>query len=109
VPIAGPEVDQLLKQHRFFTPDLIPGGVYPGIVASTPTLGVAALWLVSAELDDELVHAITAALWHPAAREALVNGHPKGKEVQLPNALRGVAIPVHPGAARYYREHGIAE
>ena len=29
--------------------------------------------------------------------------------VAFANALRGVSIPLHPGAARFYREQGMAE
>ncbi|NIS11649.1 MAG: hypothetical protein GWN97_06920 [Thermoplasmata archaeon] len=28
-------------------------------------------------------------------------------EVSLENALRGAKIPIHPGAKRYYDEHGV--
>lgn len=107
VPIAGPEVDALLQSHRFLVRDAIAPGTYPGQAEAVATLGVAALWLVAAELDADLVYAITAALWQPTARPRLVAGHPKGEAIRLEHALRGVAVPVHPGAARYYQEHGI--
>ena len=109
VPIAGPEAEALREKHRFLTPDVIPGGTYEGIGTATPTLGVAALWVVAAKLDEELVFEITRALWHPATLELLREGHPKGDAIDPANALRGVAIPVHPGAASYYRAHGLAE
>ena len=35
-------------------------------------------------------------------------GPPQGCRDPLANALRGVAIPLHPGAARFYREQGLA-
>ncbi len=71
----------------------IPGDTYPGIEAGTPTLGVAALWVVAAELDEELVYEITRALWHPDTLAKLAEGHPKGAEIVLANALRGVVDP----------------
>ena len=78
-------------------------------MTSTPTVSVAALWLVSSKLDDELVYEITRALWHPAARKALDEGHPKGREIRLETALDGIAVPLHPGAAQFYREQGLAQ
>ena len=74
-------------------------------------MGVAALWVVAAALDEELVYEITAGalaardageLWTPATRKG-------AGDHASPDALRGVAVPLHPGAARYYREHGLAE
>lgn len=108
-PIAGPEVEPLLRHHRFLTADLIPADAYSLAGRPTPTVGVAALWVVAAALDEALAYEITAALWHPAARDALSRGHPKGASIRLETALRGVAIPLHPGAARFYRERGVAE
>jgi hypothetical protein len=108
-PIAGPEIGPLLQRHRFFTADLIPAEAYPGVGRPVPTLGVAALWVVNASLDEALAYEITGALWHPSAREALDRGHPKGAAIRLETALQGVGIPLHPGAARFYREQGVAE
>jgi uncharacterized protein len=109
VPITGEAVGELLAKHRFLTLADIPGDTYPGIEAGTPTMGVAALWVVAAHLDEVLVYEITRALWHPDTMAKLAEGHPKGAEILLANALRGVSIPLHPGAARFYREQGMAE
>lgn len=109
VPITGEAVGRLLAQHSFLTLADIPGDTYPGIGAGTPTLGVAALWVATAALDETLVYEIVRALWHPDTLAKLAAGHPKGAEILLANALRGVSIPLHPGAARFYREQGLAE
>ena len=65
--------------------------------------------MVSADIDEELVYQITKALWQPASRVLLESGHAKGKAIRLETALRGVAIPLHPGAERYYFEAGLIE
>ena len=109
VPITGEPVGRLLASHRFITLDDIPGDTYPGIESGTPTVGVAALWLAGTDLDEELAYQITRALFDPLILKQLAQGHPKGGSIALANALRGVAIPLHPGAARFYREHGLTE
>jgi TRAP transporter TAXI family solute receptor len=108
VPIAGPEVDALLERYPFFTRDRIPAQTYPG-VGETATLSVGAQWLVGAEIDEELVYGITKALWHENARKLLDTGHSKAREITLQTALDGIAIPLHPGAERYYREVGLIQ
>lgn len=106
VPIAGPAVDTLLEEVPFFTRQTLPTDTYPGLPA-VDTLSVGAQWVVSAEVPDDLVYAITKALWHPTTRQLLDEGHPKGSQIVLDRALEGLGIPLHPGAERYYREAGL--
>jgi uncharacterized protein len=108
VPIDGPEAAALLEEHRFFASDMIPDQVYPNVWA-TPTISVMALWLIHAGADEDLVHAITEAMWNDATRSLLDHGHAKGQEVTLETALDGIAIPLHPGARRFYVEAGLLE
>ncbi len=106
VPVDGDAAAALIETYPFFSRNLIPGDVYAG-VGPTPTLGVVAQWLVDARLDEELIYEICRALWHPSARALLDAGHAKGRQITLDTALEGAAIPLHPGAARYYREVGL--
>jgi hypothetical protein len=106
IPIIGPEVDRLLENHEFFAKDVIPAGTYPGI-GEVETLSVGAQWIVAAEADEALVYGMTKALWHESARALLDAGHAKGRAITTQTALDGIAIPLHPGAERYYREAGL--
>ena len=108
LPLEGPEIDGLIEQYPFFSRDYIPGGVYDG-VAGTTTLGVVAQWITSANIDNELVYEITKSLWHDTTRRLLDNGHAKGRAITLQSALEGAAVPLHPGAERYYREVGLLD
>jgi len=106
VPIA-PEVGQRIHQrHSFLVPGMIPAGVYAGI-PETPTLEVYALLVVNATMDEALVYQVTTALWSSRTQELLHQGHPQGRAIRLDTALKGLSIPLHPGALRYYRERGL--
>lgn len=106
IPITGPDVDDLLVQYSFLSKDRIPDDAYQG-VAGVETVAVGAQWLTSAEQDDDLIYAITKALWNDSTRKLLDVGHAKGKSVTLETALDGIGIPLHPGAERFYREAGL--
>ncbi|MGI9451079.1 MAG: TAXI family TRAP transporter solute-binding subunit, partial [Geminicoccaceae bacterium] len=106
IPIEGPEIDRLLEQYEFFAKDEIPAGTYEGIGA-TPTISIGAQWVVGAEVDEELIYGITAALWHENARKLLDSGHAQAGAITLDTALDGNGIPLHPGAERFYREAGL--
>jgi len=105
IALAGPEIDKLRGQYKFFAEDLIPEGTYKG-TGAVKTLSVGAQWLTSSAQPDDLVYGITRALWHANNRKLLDAGHAKGRLIQERTALDGIAIPLHPGAARFYREVG---
>jgi TRAP transporter TAXI family solute receptor len=95
IPIEGPEIDLLIDKYG-----------YEGIGAVNP-ISVGAQWVVSEAVDEELVYNITKALWTDTSQQLLRAGHPKGREITLEKALDGIAIPLHPGAERFYQEAGM--
>jgi len=103
VPIDGPEAEKLIKQYSFFGVDEIPDGAYKN-VAGVKTVSVNAIWATSSKQTDELIYAITAALWNPSTRKLLDSGHAKGKAIKLESAVQGLGIPLHPGAEKFYKE-----
>ncbi|TNE36284.1 MAG: TAXI family TRAP transporter solute-binding subunit [Alphaproteobacteria bacterium] len=106
IPITGPEVDALLSRHHFFRQKKIAAGTYDGIGA-TPTLSIGAMWIVNARVDERTVYQITRALWSDKNHRLLMSGHVKGAQMSLDSALTGLPVPLHEGAARYYREIGL--
>ena len=107
LPIPREVAERLLQKFSFFSLDVIPAGSYPGIDTETTTLSTTALWATRAEIEPDLVYAITKSLWSDATRRLLEETHPTGRRIRLATALDGLTIPLHPGAARYYREIGV--
>ncbi len=103
VPIQGSQANRLVEDLPFFATGTIPTGTYPGST-ETRTLVVGAQLLVGADIDADLVYAFTRILWSTDAARMLQQGHPKGREIKLKTALEGLAVPLHPGAERYYAQ-----
>ncbi len=108
VPIEGPEAENITEKFPFYSLDEIPSRTYDGVDATT-TLAVGAQWITSDAIPADLVYEVTKALWNEQSRRLLDVGHEKGKSVTLGTALEGIAIPLHEGAERYYREAGLLE
>ncbi|QDG76231.1 TAXI family TRAP transporter solute-binding subunit [Labrenzia sp. PHM005] len=95
-----------------YIPSMIPAGAYEGVDYDAKTPAVSALLVVSSDLSEDFVYAITKALWNDNTRKLLDNGHAKGKQITLDTALDGVAalgVPLHDGAKKFYKEAGMME
>lgn len=106
LPIDGQNARKLAGAFPFFTETTIPAETYKGI-PDTPSLSVGVLWVCGAEVEEEVVHGLTRALFHPNNRRALDTGHPYGRYIRRERALNGVALQLHSGAALYYFEAGL--
>jgi TRAP transporter TAXI family solute receptor len=104
VPLSDRTVMTLVTERPYFAPGIIPAGTYGGINDDISTVDIGTQLIVRADLDEELVYALTAALWNERTRNLLDEGHPKGAQVKLDTALRGIGAPLHSGAERFYRE-----
>jgi TRAP transporter TAXI family solute receptor len=98
VPIQGPHVDRLRTEYPFFHKAVIPRDTYSGLPA-VPTIGVDSLLICRRTLDPRIVYAFAEALF--GALPALLAT--QGMSLQLDRAP-SAPIPLHDGAARYYRE-----
>ena len=106
LPITGPEADALMKNAPFFAVDEIPAGTYKDIGA-VKTLAVGAQWVTSSKISNDVVYAVVKAMWSDKTRAVLDAGHAKGKLITPANALKGLAVPLHAGAEKFYKEAGI--
>ena len=59
-------------------------------VPATETIGVGAQLVVSADMDVDLVYAITRSLWDPRNGTVLDGGTPSGRRIRLQSALDGL-------------------
>lgn len=106
IPIDGPEAESLTGQYNFFSPDEIPDGAYKN-VASVKTVSVNAIWATSRKQPDDLIYNVASALWNDNTRKLLDSGHAKARAIRLETAVRGLGIPLHVGAEKFYREKGV--
>ncbi|MEZ5850046.1 MAG: TAXI family TRAP transporter solute-binding subunit [Hyphomicrobiaceae bacterium] len=96
-----------LKAVPYYYDSPIAKGTYEGQGEVVKSVAVGAQWVVSADVPEKLVYDITAALWNANTRKLLDGGHSKGKAIQLESALQAVKTPLHPGAAKFYKEKGL--
>jgi uncharacterized protein len=107
VPVTGAVAARLQEKFPFYGGSAVPAGTYRNVDTDVPTVGFFALWVVRDDADEGLVHDITRAAWSDDAKRLFAGLDPIGRQITLANALKGMSLPLHPGAARFYREKGI--
>ena len=105
VPVYGPIRDAILEQFPYFTAEILPAGTYSRQTEDVETIAVQAILVVSEDISDDVVYAMTRAMFEnlPAIRL----GHAIGYHLTPEDALRGLTVPLHPGAERFFREIGV--
>jgi TRAP transporter TAXI family solute receptor len=101
LPLAGKPVERLRRDYPFFRPAIIPRGSYPGVVSSIHTIGIDSLLICRKDLAEPLVYSLTKQLFD--AMPSLSSSFSALRFVDL-HRFPATPIPLHDGAARFYRE-----
>ena len=82
--------------------------MYPGAAngdKDVETFGVKATLVTSADVSDEIVYAITKEVFENF--DEFKKLHPAYQVLTKESMLQGLSAPLHPGAAKYYKEAGL--
>ncbi len=105
VPLTGPAVDKLIKENSYYAKATIPGGMYSNNPNPTQTYGVLATLVTSAKVPDDVVYNVVKATFDNF--EEFKKLHPAFASLEPANMVKdGLSAPLHPGAAKYYKEKG---
>lgn len=100
--------EQLVKMdggRELWSRYVIPAGTYVGINRDVNTIAQPNLLAVDESVSEDDVYALTKAIYENLT--FLQNIHQATKAMSLQKAIQGLPLPLHPGAAKYYREQGI--
>jgi TRAP transporter TAXI family solute receptor len=88
-----------------YQPSVIPANTYEGQTADVPTAAIANFLVTQSGVSNELAYQMTKALYDNL--DTLYAAHNAAKAIKRENAVKGMPIPLHPGAEKYYREVGV--
>ncbi len=83
----------------------IPANTYTGQTEDVPTAAIPNFLVTHSGVPDELAYQMAKQLY--ANLDTLYAAHNAAKAIKLENALKGMPVPLHPGAERYYKEVGL--
>lgn len=83
----------------------IPANTYPGQTADVPTAAVVNFLVTHDGVPEETVYQMTKQMFENL--DQMVAAHKAASAIKLEEATAGMPVPLHPGAARYYKEKGL--
>lgn len=105
--IGLPKEDQeaIIAANPGYIAGTMPAGVYDSLKEDINSLGIVVNMVVHKDLPEEMVYNMCKVFWANHSTFAEVKS--VWNRVKQEDALSGVAIPVHPGAERCYKELGV--
>jgi TRAP transporter TAXI family solute receptor len=105
VSITGPAVDKLVAEKPYYGYAAIPAGMYPGNPQETKTFGVLATLVTSSKVPADTIYTAVKAVFDNF--EEFKKLHPALANLKPEEMVKnGLSVPLHPGAAKYYKEKG---
>ncbi len=88
-----------------FVKATIPANTYTGQSAPVQAAAVVNYLVTHEGVKEDLVYQMTKSMYENLGD--LAAAHAAGKAIKLETALEGMPIPLHPGAAKYFKEKGL--
>ena len=105
VDLSGPQIGDLLSRHPEYSRSVISGNTYPSNPEAVTTLGIRTAIITTTRLPETVAYEITKALFDNI--DDFRRLHPDFATLvprdMVPDAGH---VPLHEGAARYYRARG---
>ncbi|MGP1628688.1 MAG: TAXI family TRAP transporter solute-binding subunit [Giesbergeria sp.] len=84
---------------------VIPANTYTGQTQDVATAAIPNFLITHSGVPEELAYQMTKQMYENI--DTLYAAHNAAKAIKLENAIKGMPVPLHPGAERYYREVGL--
>ncbi|GAA4333394.1 TAXI family TRAP transporter solute-binding subunit [Pigmentiphaga soli] len=88
-----------------YQPTTIPANTYPGQTADVPGIAIKNFLVTHDGVSDDIAYAMTKGLFEHL--DQMVAAHSAAKAIKREEATSGSAVPLHPGAQKYYKEVGL--
>ncbi len=95
------------KAYPFLYKETLPANTHPGQTKPVQGIGENTVFIVHKEVPDEVVYKMMKVIYEHNDELAVV--HKGALQFTHENAKRGVTMPFHPGAVKYYKEIGVTK
>jgi len=107
LPIDADLIKKVMAKYKTFVPAAVPADSYNWIDAHISTLAVEAVLMARRDLDNGLVYQLAKTLVEK--QPELAQSRVEARKFSGRRAVRAPAVPLQPGAEKYYREIGVVK
>lgn len=108
VDVTGEAIDKLVADNPYYRVATIAGGMYAGNDEDTTTFGVGATFVTSDKVSEDVVYVVAKSVMENI--DDFRNLHPAFKHLDPAQMVKdGLSAPLHPGAAKAYKELGLTD
>ncbi len=109
IPYGEEALARITETYPFYYESSMPANMYKG-VPETALPYTTVYWVAHERVPEETMKAILAHMYDPEVRAELESGHRNWKQLAPANVtFEKLGVPMHPGAAAYYKENGLWE
>jgi TRAP transporter TAXI family solute receptor len=105
INVVAVPADIVKKMGSPFIPGTIPAETYKGQATAVSTTAVVNYLVTRKDVSDATAYQMTKLFYENTT--ALMAAHSAAKDIDVKNAASNPPLPLHPGAAKYYKEKGL--
>lgn len=103
VPFTDEEIKTLMEADASFSEMTVPKGAYRGVESDIPSIGLYNVLVARGDLEENVVYDMLDIIFGNVEEFRAV--HNAVRNISVESAQKGMSIPFHPGAKKFYDEH----
>jgi hypothetical protein len=107
VPVDEGVIKTMTSESPYYYRGVVKAKSYKGLEQDTTIIGFASGFFTHGDVSADLIYQVMKSLYEH--RTEYYQVHASAKEMTPESALKGIPIPLHPGAEKYFREIGVVK
>ena len=104
---ADAKASGFYDKYPYFSKLSVPGGTYKGVDKTVPSFQDSALWVANKSVSDDVVYKMLSLIYTDEGLAHMRGQKKTFKAMSVAAGVDGIVTPLHPGAAKFWKEKGI--